>query len=155
MGEGGRVVHAIAHHRDNATLSDERTYALELGLGQQVRLHLTDPKAAGDGIGHVPRVAGQQHCPHAEAGKACERATRFGAYRIGDFDHAEQAIVACYEDPRGAVAAGRHGRRHGDAAVRHPRAVADEDRHAGHGGRDAAARHVVKAFGFREREPCV
>ena len=62
----GRVVDAVADHRDDAALVLQTADDLGLVGGQDVGDHLVDPDLGRDGAGRRGVVAGQQHRPQPE-----------------------------------------------------------------------------------------
>ena len=74
--ERGRVVDAVAGHRDDLALGLQASHHLGLARRKHVCLDPVDPDRAGDGLRGDPVVAGQHHDLEA---LGAQRADRFGA----------------------------------------------------------------------------
>jgi hypothetical protein len=73
LGQGGRVVDAVAGHGDDAALGREFFDDAVLVLRQDVGFDLLDAELAGDGFGGRLVVAGQHDDPDAVAPQLIER----------------------------------------------------------------------------------
>ena len=79
MGQGGRVVHAVADHGDHAALGLQPLHGLDLAGRQDLGQHLVDADLGGDRAGHGLVVAGEQHRGQAQGPQLARPPRRWSA----------------------------------------------------------------------------
>jgi hypothetical protein len=157
LGERGRVVDAVADHRDLPALALELRDLGRLIGGKHLGDHLVDTKLGGDAFGGRAAVTGEHDRPDAER---FERGDRLGgrlARGIGDGDDGRGLAVEGDLDA-GAALAGEFVRAGGEAvtgdafALQQP-GVADGEPAAVDGREQSVAGHGLEAVGARHLQP--
>ena len=122
---------------------------IELAIGRNLRLHHVDTDLAGDGIGGIAPVAGEQNRLQSALAQGADGFGAGGADRVGDSKHAGERAIERHEYRcrrkcrvlrRDGIELGG-----GNAVRMHEGGVADGDAPSGDSSADAAANSDVEA----------
>ena len=143
LGQRGRVVDAVANHRDLTALGLQPLHRLHLSGRQHLGNHLGDAGVASDRRGSGGAIAAQHHHAEAQLAEAPHHVGGIGAQRVGQRDDASWPPVDRHQH-RGEAAAGRIVGQGGE--VSRADAFVLQERRIAH-------RHVTQSDGARAPRP--
>src|SRR5690606_21442742 len=130
-GKGRGVVHAVAGHRNDASLVAQHFDDLLLVLGQDLRVNLVNAELPRDRLGGGAVIAGEHDDADAFAVQRLQRLGRRPLYGIGDGEDARDLAIHGGEDRGRAIGAELVGyvreRVRGDADLHQILRVAERD----------------------------
>ena len=101
----GRVVDAVARHRDDVPARLQPRDQLRLLPRQHLGVHLVDAESRRDRFRRRPVIAGEHHDAHAVGAQQAQRLGRRRLHGIRDREHAREAAVDRDEERRRALGA--------------------------------------------------
>ncbi len=157
LGERGRIVHAVTHHRHDVAVALQITNHVELALGHHLGHHLRgfEAELAPDGEGGRRVVAREHEHRQTELPQLFERSMARGAHGVGDDEGGAHLAVPRRDDHRAPIGLGSLDGvadlgRDREAELGGQRGTTGDDGVAVHDALDTEAGAAAKALDRRE-----